>query len=158
MKIQPYLNLDGNCEEAFEFYARTLNGTILMRSRYSEMPADTQPGCGDPESGPGPTAEQMRAAGNKIMHIALQVGADQVIMGSDNPPSFPYTGIHGCTIALSYDDLAEGQHVFEALSEGAHVSMAFGPVFWSEGFGMLTDRFGVPWMVNAGERKTPVSA
>ncbi|MET0256182.1 MAG: VOC family protein [Luteibacter sp.] len=142
MKLQPYLNFNGNCEDAFRFYAKALGGEILMTSRYKDMPAD---GAADPAS-----ADAMRAAGEKIMHTRIKIG-DQLLMGSDCPPNYPYEGIHGVSVALGFDDVDEGRKAFEALSEGARVDMPFGPTFWARGFGMLVDRFGVPWMVNAGE-------
>lgn len=147
MKLQPYLHFNGNCEEAFRFYEKALGGTILMINRFKDMPADGSGGA-DPAA-----MDAMRAAGERIMHIRVQVG-DQLLMGSDCPPNYPYDGIHGFSVALGFDDAAEGKKAFDALAEGARVDMPFGPTFWAEGFGMLVDRFGVPWMVNAGE-KTP---
>lgn len=144
MKIQPYLHFNGNCEEAFLFYEKALGGKILMTSRFKDLPE----GGAGPEPG---AAEAMRAVGEKIMHTRLQVG-EQLLMGSDCHPLHPYHGIHGCSVAISVADFATGQKVFDALSDGAKVDMPFGPAFWGDGFGMLTDKFGVPWMVNAGEK------
>jgi len=144
MKMQPYLTFNGTAEEAFLFYEKALGGKIIMLSRYSDLPADDAMAANTP----GPDVDQ------KIMHIRLQVG-EQVLMASDCHPSQPYTGIHGASIALGFDTVDEGHRAFAALADGAAVHMPFGPTFWAEGFGMLVDRFGVPWMVNAAEKTTP---
>lgn len=148
MKIQPYLHLKDNCEEAFRFYEKALGGQIVMLSRFRDAPPA--------EGGHGEEGmEGMEGMADKVMHVRLAVG-DQVLMGSDTPPKFPHNGIQGCTIALGYDTGAEAEEAFHALSEGAQeVSMPIGETFWAERFGMFTDRFGVAWMVNGGEKKGP---
>jgi len=69
-------------------------------------------------------------------------------MASDAMPDVPFKGKHGFSLSIGYDDVAEGQRVFDALAEGGKVTMPFGKTFWAAGFGMLVDRFGVPWMIN----------
>jgi PhnB protein len=150
MLIQPYLTYDGTCEEAFRFYEKALGGKIAMIARYKDMP----PG----EGGEGPdgcadmSPETKKAIAEKVMHARLEVG-DQVLMASDSHPSYPYQGIHGVSITLGFENVAEAEKVFSALSDGANVQMPLSETFWAERFGMLTDKFGVPWMVNAGEKK-----
>lgn len=148
MLIQPYLMFNGNCEAAFTFYEKALGGKIVAMARFGEMPADAMggDGCTDTSGGLPPGFEQ------KIMHTSLQVG-DQVLMASDSHPMYPYNGIHGMSIALGFTDVAEGEKVFAALSDGATVTMPLAETFWSERFGMLEDKFGVSWMVNAGAQK-----
>ena len=149
MKIQPYLFFNGNCEEAFKFYETALGGKINELHRFKEMP----PQEGGEDNGCGPmTPEQQAAIGELIMHVNLTVG-DQMIMGSDNPQD--YKGIEGVTISIGIDDVARGKEIFETLSEGGTVKMPFGETFWAQGFGMCTDKFGVPWMVNAGDKPSP---
>lgn len=132
MKINAYLTYDGQCEAAFRFYAQCLGGTLEAMSRF----ADT-PGC-----------EHVPASHrDKIMHARLVVG-DQVLMASDNIPEYPYEGIKGCSIALNVDSKAEADRAFKALSEQGQVIMPLDKTFWAARFGMLVDRFGVPWMIN----------
>jgi PhnB protein len=150
MKIQPYLFFKGNCEEAFTFYEKALGGKIADLHRFKDMPPQegaAGDGCGDM------SPEALKAMGEKIMHISLAVG-DQMLMGSDNPEDAGQ-GFHGITLSIGIDDVNEGRKVFEAMSQGGVVKMPYGETFWAGGFGMLTDRFGVAWMVNAGDKPSP---
>lgn len=150
MKIMPYLFFDGTCEEAFRFYEKALGGKINELHRFNEMPP--QEGGGD-DNGCGPmTPEQQAAIGQKIMHVNLIVD-DQMIMGSDNPQD--YKGVEGVSISIGIEDVEKGRKVFDALSEGGDVKMPYQETFWAAGFGMCTDKFGVPWMVNAGDKPSP---
>ena len=135
MKIVTSLSFAGNCREAFEFYARVLGGKITAAMRYGDAP---------PEIG-------MPAEMNDwLMHCWLEVG-DQALMGSDMHSDWA-TKINepknGFDVTFHTGDTAEGRRVFKALSEGGKVGMAFAETFWSPGYGSLTDRFGIPWMVN----------
>ena len=135
MKIVTSLSFRGECREAFEFYAKVLGGEITAAMTY---------GDGPPDMPIGPEYKDW------LMHCWLQVG-DQAIMGSDSPPEFappPDQLKNGFDVTLHTDDAAEGRRWYDALSEGGQATMPFGETFWSAGFGMLTDRFGVPWMVN----------
>lgn len=135
MKIVTSLSFAGNCREAFEFYAKVLGGEITAAMPYGDGP----PGM--------PVPEAMK---DWLMHCWLQVG-DQAIMGSDMHSDWA-THINepknGFDVTYHTEDFAEGSRVFDALSEGGKVVMAFAETFWSPGFGSLTDRFGIPWMVN----------
>lgn len=132
MKINAYLTFNGNCEEAMRFYASCLGGTLDPINTFGDTPAcDHVP------------ADYR----DKIMHARLTVG-DQVLMASDNMPDYPYDGVKGCSIALNVDSIAEAQRVFAALSEQGQVIMPLDKTFWAVSFGMLVDRFGVPWLVN----------
>jgi PhnB protein len=131
MKINPYLNFKGQCEEAFKFYERVLGGKITFMMTWGESPmADQCP------------AESR----NKIMHATLEVG-DQTLMGADGPPE-QYQNPQGISVALHFKDAPEGERVFQALSENGNVLMPYQKTFWAPGFGMCIDRFGIPWMVN----------
>jgi PhnB protein len=149
MKIMPYLFFNGTCEEAFRFYETALGGRINELHRFNEMPPQEGggEGCGGDTS-----AEAMHAMGEKIMHVNLVVG-DQMLMGSDNPEG--HEGISGVSISIGIEDVERGRQVFEALSAGGQVKMPFQPTFWADGFGMCTDKFGVPWMINAGDKPSP---
>lgn len=135
MQFIPYLNFNGNCAEAFAFYARLFGGTIVHQSSFGETPG----------------FEQMpEAARHLVMHAHLQIG-DQALMASDATDQCGgggYTPAQGLWISISVDDTTEGRRVFTALAEGGKVAMPFDKTFWSPGFGMVTDRFGTPWMVN----------
>ena len=96
-----------------------------------------------------PAAEHVPADyRGKIMHATLRIG-EQVIMASDRHPMHPYEGIKGSSVALHFDKIAEGERVFNELSDGAQtVMMPMQETFWAARFGMLTDKFGVPWIIN----------
>ena len=132
MKLNPYLIFDGQCKAAFTYYQQCLGGTIEMMMTFGESPE-----CGDiPPS-----------ARDHIMH-ARYVVDDQVLMGSDTTPQYPHEGIKGCSISLNVDRVADAERIFNALADGGSVQMPLGKTFWAERFGMCTDRFGVPWMIN----------
>ena len=131
MQINPYVNFNGQCREAFEFYAQVLRGNITFSMTWGEMPgADQFP----------------KETHNLIMHATLTVG-DHVLMGADAPPG-RYQQPKGTNVSIQVKDRAEGERIFKALAEGGNVTMPFEKTFWSSGFGMCVDRFGIPWMVN----------
>lgn len=141
LQLNPYLVFDGTCEEAFLFYARCLGGTLAPMSRFADAP-----GCED-----FPAEYRQR-----IMHARLEIGGPQgtqVLMGSDNHPAHPYEGVKGCSIAVAVDGAEDAERIFAALSEGGTVAMPIQETFWAQRFGMCTDRFGVPWMVNGAMRQ-----
>lgn len=131
MKLVNNLVFKGNCREAFEEYARLLGGEIKAMYAFSDAPAGM------------PAEEQNR---DMIMHAWLQVG-DQALMGCDAPPAYQRE-MGGFSVAFHTDDEAEAKRVFDALAVGGTASMPFGATFWSPAFGMVTDRFGTPWIVN----------
>lgn len=144
MQLTPYLNFDGNCAEAFAFYAQVFGGTIVHQSSFAEAPAD---------AGMPPLPE---AARSRIMHVHLQFNG-QSLMGSDALPAAPgqdpascggYERPQGLWVSIQAADVAEGRRLFDALSQGGQIAMPFAATFWSPGFGMARDRFGTPWMVN----------
>ena len=135
MKINPYLVFNGQCEDAFRLYERVLGGRIEMLSRFGETPG----GEGMPE-----------AMKQQVMHVHLAIG-DEAIMGSDSPPEH-YQPAGGTSVSIGVDDRAEGERIFNALADGGTVRMPFAETFWAQGFGMCVDRFGTPWMVNAGSK------
>jgi PhnB protein len=130
MQLQPYLFLDGRCEEAIEFYRKTLGAeiTTLMRFKDSPEPAMAPPGSGE-----------------KVMHASMRIG-DATVMASDGrcqgQPSF-----QGFALSLTVPNEAEAERVFRVLGEGGQVQMPLMKTFFSPRFGMLADRFGVSWMI-----------
>ena len=131
MRMNPYLSFDGQCEDAFTFYERCLNGTITMMVRYA----------GSPMEGQVPPAWR-----DKIIHARMTVGSSD-LMASDSMPNF-HQAAQGFSVSLNIDEPAEAERVFQALSAGGTVRMPIQQTFWAIRFGMLTDRFGIPWMIN----------
>lgn len=131
MQLNPYLNFNGQCEIAFRFYEQCLAGKIEATMTYGESPMAEQ------------TPPQWR---NKIMHASLIVG-DKVLMGADSPPE-RYEEPKGLSVLLGIDDPVEAERVFHALAEDGTVQMPIQETFWAARFGMLVDRFGIPWMIN----------
>jgi PhnB protein len=140
-KLTPYLGFDGNCAEAMRFYEQALCGKIAMSLTYGESPM----------------AEQFAAEHRQlIMHSALNLPSGGQLFAGDKFPGNEGTGpsgFHGIGLALEFPDVAQGEAAFKALAEGGTITLPMAPSFWSEQFGMLTDRFGVGWMVNAGRAK-----
>jgi PhnB protein len=134
-----YLSFDGHCEAAFRRYEKILGGKILMMVRYADAPADA-----------GVSQNPEMAA--RIMHARLQVG-DRLLMGGDAPPQF-VTKPQGFCVSIQVDDAAEAERIFRALGEGGVVQMPLGETFWAHRFGMLIDKFGIPWMVNCEKPAT----
>lgn len=135
MQLNSYLFFDNRAAEAFDFYAKCLGGKITMQVTFADMP--------------GPSNLPPESQG-LIAHVRLEVG-DAILMGSDwcTPQGGEaYPGIHGNAISLGVDQPDEAERLFKALSEGANVSMPIGETSWALRFGMLTDRYGVMWMVN----------
>jgi len=132
MQINPHLNFNGDCAEAFKFYEQTLGGKIVFMMTWGEMP-------GGADQFPPETHK-------RIMHATLKAG-EQTIMGADSPPD-KYQSPKGITVAIHVKDKAEGERLFNALAKNGKVNMPFSETFWSPGFGMCVDRFGIPWMVN----------
>jgi PhnB protein len=131
MQLNPYLSFNGQCEAAFKFYEQCLGGKIEMMMTYGETPMAQQ------------TPPELR---NKIAHARLTVG-DKVLMGGDPPPEH-FEEVKGCSVSLSVDDPADAERIFNALAANGTVRMPLQKTFWAIRFGMLVDRFGIPWMVN----------
>lgn len=131
MKTVPYLLFNGNGEEAMKFYARVLGGRIESIFRFKEAP---------------PEMPQQPGWGEKIMHAHL-VADGAELMASDAPPQY-YQKPQGNSVSLHVDKPADAERIFAALAEGGTIGMPIAKTFWAERYGMLTDRFGIPWMVN----------
>jgi PhnB protein len=129
--LNPYLFYSGNCEAAFKYYEKVLGGKIEMMLRSEEAP----------ESMPASPGWE-----KKIMHARMTVGG-QVLMASDSPPEH-FHKPQGFAVSLTVGDPADAEKKFNALCEGGTVTMPFSKTFFSKGFGMAIDQFGIPWMVN----------
>ena len=133
MQIHPYLGFTGKCEEALNFYEECLGGKIDGLMKFAGSPAEAHVPAG---------------WGDKVLHARLVIDGN-VIMASDGPrPSENQEPSKTVTVSLGLDDLSRAEKIFQQLSQGGTVQMAFQPTFWAKGFGMCTDRFGIPWMVN----------
>ena len=133
--ITAYVNYNGNCEEAFNFYANIFEGSSLSFDRFSSMPNADQM----------PESDQ-----NKIMHAALTLGNRGLIMGSDVVQGMSGEVVFGNNFGLTLqpDSEEEAIQLFNALSAGGTVTMPLEKTFWNATFGMFIDKFGINWMVN----------
>jgi PhnB protein len=133
MQVQPYLFFDGRCDEAIEFYRKALGAevTVLMRFKDSPDPSMCSPGTLD-----------------KVMHMSFRIG-DTTLLASDGhctgQPNF-----QGFSLTLTVADDAEAERLFASLADGGQVRMPLAKTFFSSRFGMLADRFGVPWTIIVG--------
>ncbi len=134
MQVQSYLFFDGRCEEAVAFYQKALGAKLEFMMRYKDSP--------------DPLPPEMVPPGNedKIMHASLQIGETLVMACDDcSPGKRPFQGF---SLSLAVNTPAEADKLYAALADQGTVIMPLTKTFWSPRFGMLTDRFGVGWMVN----------
>jgi len=133
--INPYLNFKGNTEEAFNFYKSVFGGEFITLQRFKDMP----------EAGRVPADEL-----DKIMHVSLPIGQGNILMGTDSLESMGHTLTVGDNISLSIntESEAETDKLFNALSASGKVTVPLEKTFWGAYFGMLTDKFGIKWMVS----------
>jgi PhnB protein len=133
MQVQPYLNFDGSCEEALEFYRSALGAEVLGLMRFKDNPEPPAPGM------------VPHGVENKVMHSSFRVG-NSTVLASDGrcqgKPSF-----QGISLSLTVANEAEAERAFAALADGGQVQMPLTRTFFSPSFGMVADRFGVSWMV-----------
>ena len=134
MRVNAYLSFNGQCEAAFRLYETVLEGKITFMATFGESPMKET------------TPPEWHA---KIMHATLEIG-DQWLQGADAPPP-TYEKPQGFGMAIELNDPARAERVFQGLSEGGVVKMPIEETFWAQRFGMLVDRFGVPWMINCGK-------
>jgi PhnB protein len=132
--IQPYLFFNGSCEQAVEFYRQALGAEVEMMMRYKDSPEPPQPGMVPP------------GFEDKIMHTSFRIG-ETTLMASDGCAA-EKTNFQGFSLSLTVSSEAEADRVFAALSDGGQVQMPLTKTFWSPRFGMLTDRFGLAWMIS----------
>lgn len=134
MQLNPYLTFNGECEAAFEFYAKCLGGKVAMKMTYGDSPmADAAP----PDWA------------KKLLHATLTIGG-LVLSGADAPPD-SYRKPQGFSVLLSVDGAAEADRIFATLAEDGRVELPLQETFWALRFGMVVDRFGTPWMVSSGK-------
>jgi PhnB protein len=134
MRVEPYLDFGGRCEEAIEFYKKNLGAEVTMLMRFKDAPPPP-PGANCPPPGDA----------NKIMHSSLRIG-DSTIMATDGHGGGT-TKFSGIALSLSLKSDDQAKRAFDALSDGGSICVPLGKTFFSSNFGMVTDRFGVPWMI-----------
>jgi PhnB protein len=133
MLVQPYLNFDGRCEEAIKFYQGAVGAEVIMLMRFKDSPEPPPPGAG-----PAPSPD-------KVLHGAFKIG-DSTVLASDGHCQ-GRESFKGFSLSLTVPDEAAAERVFRALGQGGQVTMPLTKTFFSPKFGMLTDRFGLGWMV-----------
>ena len=139
--VQPYLFFNGRCDEALEFYRKTLGAEVEMLMRFKdspEPPQEGQEGCGGGKIDP-----------DKVMHSSFRIG-NTTVMASDGRCTGA-TNFQGFSLSIAPKTEAEADRIFAALSEGGKVEMPLTKTFWSAKFGMLEDKFGIGWMVNVAQ-------
>jgi len=135
--VNIYLTFNGNCEEAFKFYQSVFGGEFPYIGRFKDMPA-----------GKGPKLKPGEE--NRIMHVSLPISKETVLMGSDTGGEWAPSYLQGnnFSISITADSKQEAEKLFKGLSAGGKVTMPLSKTFWSESFGMLTDKFGISWMMS----------
>ncbi|HVZ38049.1 MAG TPA: VOC family protein [Candidatus Kapabacteria bacterium] len=134
MQVHAYLNFDGTCREAFTFYERVLGGRINAMMTHAGSPAE---------------AHVSPEWADKILHANMTIG-DTLLMASDAPPGH-YQKPAGFAVSLQVKEPADAERIFGALAENGTVSMPIQQTFWAARFGMLTDQYGIPWMINCDQ-------
>src|SRR5688500_17573973 len=137
--IEPYLFFGGRCEEALEFYRAALGAQVEMMMRFKESPDPMPPGS-------VPVGFE-----NKVMHASFRIGGSRLMASDGNEEGTKFEGF-SLSLAVSTED--EADRAFAALAKGGKVGMPLAKTFWSPKFGMLTDRFGVGWMVSVAPKTT----
>jgi PhnB protein len=128
-----YLSSNGNCAEAMRFYERALGAKVEIMMSGADSPM---------------AAQIPKEFAHRIMHARLALPDGGLLFAGDAPGNMPYEGIKGVSITLNYDTISQAQKVFDALAAGGQVTMPMQPAFWAKIWGMLTDKFGTPWIVN----------
>lgn len=150
MKINPYLNFDGTCEEAFNLYKDIFGGEFTGNGimRFGDMP---------PQEDGQPISDEVK---NRVMHVALQIG-DDTLMGSDIMPGMcnsdgglEFRRGDNVIISISPDSREDADRIYEALSKGGKATNPMQDQFWGDYWGMLVDKFGNEWMINYSEQST----
>ena len=131
MQLSPYLSFNGTCEEAFKFYETCLGGTVGVLMHYEGSPME---------------AEIPAEWKDKVMHAEFKLG-DRVFMGADCVPG-KFEEAKGTSLMVGIDDPERAEKVFAALADRGEVQMPIQETFWAAKFGMLVDRYGIPWMIN----------
>jgi PhnB protein len=135
MQTGPHLHFKGNCSEALKLYADTFGGKIEFSMTYGEAP------------GAEKAPPELR---NQIIHARLNLGNQQFVLGMDASPEH-YQVPQGFNVMAEVEKPADAERIFNILAQKGTITMPFGETFWAQRFGMVTDRFGIPWMINCAK-------
>ncbi len=141
--VNVYLTFNGNCEAAFNFYKSVFGGEFPYLGRFKDMP-------------PQPGGKEMSAEdGEKIMHVSLPISKETMLMGSDTGGEWSSSFKQGnnFSISVNADTKEEADKIFNALAQGGQITMPLNNTFWGDYFGMLTDQFGINWMMSFNENQ-----
>jgi len=133
--VNPYLSFNGQCEAAFKFYQQCLGGQELSFHKYAGSPMESE------------VPAEWR---DRVMHATLLCGKT-ALMGADAPPQY-YREAQGFSVSVNVDKAEDAERVFNALAQGGKIQMPIQQTFWTARFGMLIDKFGIPWMVNCNQQ------
>jgi len=134
--VNPYLNFNGNTEEAFNFYKSVFGGEFITLQRFKDTPEAGKVSGKDSE---------------KIMHVALPIGKGNILMATDTLEGgmgYPLTAGNNITLSIDAESEDEANKLFKGLSAGGKATLPMSKTFWNAYFGMLTDKFGIQWMIN----------
>ena len=137
MRVQPYLSFEGRAEEALDFYTKAVGAEVGVKMRFKDAP---------PNAGPAPDPK----TANKVMHACITIGGASVFV-SDGECKGDFKP-QGFSLAIDAKDAAEGERMFNALSDGGQVRMPMMETFFAKSFGMVADKFGIGWMIMAGPK------
>lgn len=143
MQIQPYLFFNGTCGDVIAFYREALGAEEVFRMHFRDAPPDPQRPPMPPEFA------------DKVMHATLRIGEAVLMMSDGGCMTKTEMSFSGFSLSLTGKDASDAERYFNALAKDGNVTMPFQKTFWSDGFGMVTDRFGVPWMVTAPHAEQP---
>ena len=130
----PYLGFDGNCAEAMRYYEKVFGGTIKVMMSGAQSPMASQ---------------IPKEFADRILNAQLELPGGGLLYAGDAPAHMPYQGNKGFSLALNFDSIDEAEGIFNALASGGQITMPFAETFWAAKFGMLVDKYGVAWIINA---------
>lgn len=134
-KVEPYLAFNGQCEEAAAFYKQVMGAEVLFVMRFKDSPD------------PHPDGMLPPGFENKVMHMHMKIGENSIMATDGGGCQGDWKGFHGFSLTLALDSVTEAERVYKELSAGGQATMPLTETFFAKSFGMLTDKFGVPWMV-----------
>lgn len=144
MPLSPYISFSGQCNQAILFYQQALHAELTYKLTFGEMPKP----AGSTEN----CATAQAFADNDIAHASLRIANSEIMMSDGKQGDAPYNGF---TLGLATQDLAQGKGWFDALAGSGNITMPWQETFWAHGFGMVTDKFGIPWMVSVNKPMSP---
>jgi len=141
MPLSPYISFSGQCNDAIQFYQQALQAELLYKITFGDMP-------NPPEANDDGCAAGYAFTASDIAHASLHIAGSEIMMSDGKQGAAAYAGF---TLSLATQDIAQGKAWFDALAAEGHITMPWQETFWAQGFGMVTDKFGIPWMVNVAK-------